>query len=181
DIEMGVVMNNKVVKGKSHVQRTSYKASEKLAIIQEAEKIATKEEFVRWLNELRQMGIAVMADSIKCICSLSYQQPVLRFSINHTILDVSINKPFKDILKKKEQLWMSNGEFQSTKQGNLKRPSYSFIKSFKKCGISNELDGIEDDLLYSSDKENGEIDNNDDSLEIVEKDNLSADELELEE
>ncbi|CAG8853828.1 14361_t:CDS:2, partial [Gigaspora margarita] len=72
------------VKVRNHVQRTSYKASEKLAVIQEAKKIgvlaasrrfdinqrvsfypAAKEELVRWLNELHQMGIAVIAGSIK--------------------------------------------------------------------------------------------------------------------
>ena len=90
---------------------------------------------------------------------------------------------------------MSNGEFQLTKKGNLKKPSYSLIcqwileawddisaemiiKSFKKCGISNKLDGTEDDLLYDSDKENGEIDNNKDLTKIVEEDSLSANELE---
>ncbi|KAF0441397.1 zinc finger mym-type protein 4-like isoform x1 [Gigaspora margarita] len=36
---MNTVIGNKVVKVRSHVQRTSYKASEKLAIIQEAKKI----------------------------------------------------------------------------------------------------------------------------------------------
>ncbi|CAG8769385.1 15917_t:CDS:2 [Dentiscutata erythropus] len=45
------------------------------------------------------------------------------------------------------------------------------------CGISNELNRTEDDLLYDSDKENSEIDNNKDLTEIVE-DSLSANELE---
>ncbi|CAG8759451.1 2452_t:CDS:1, partial [Dentiscutata erythropus] len=54
------------------------------------------------------------------------------------------------------------------------------IKSFKKCGISNELDKTEDDLLYDSDKENSDLDNNKDSLEKVDEDSLFAKELELE-
>ncbi|KAF0441396.1 hypothetical protein F8M41_003830 [Gigaspora margarita] len=54
------------------------------------------------------------------------------------------------------------------------------IKLFKKYGISNELDGTENDLLYSSDKENSKVDNNEDLLEIVKEDSLSANELELE-
>ncbi|CAG8854287.1 24839_t:CDS:2, partial [Gigaspora margarita] len=37
-------------------------------------------------------------------------------------------------------------------------------------GIFNELDRTEDDLLYSLDKENSEVDNNKDLLEIVEED-----------
>ncbi|CAG8816370.1 510_t:CDS:1, partial [Cetraspora pellucida] len=52
------------------------------------------------------------------------------------------------------------------------------IKLFKKCGISNELDGTEDDLLYNSDQENSEINNNEDLFEVVEEDSLSAEELE---
>ncbi|CAG8501651.1 17210_t:CDS:2 [Dentiscutata heterogama] len=51
------------------------------------------------------------------------------------------------------------------------------IKSFKKCGISNELDGTEDDLLYNSNKEN---DDNEDLAEIVGKTSFSAEELDLE-
>ncbi|CAG8693819.1 12649_t:CDS:1, partial [Racocetra persica] len=50
-------------------------------------------------------------------------------------------------------------------------------RSFKKCGISNELDGTEDDLLYDSDKKN---DNSEDLLEIVDKDSFFAEELDLE-
>ncbi|CAG8830640.1 31410_t:CDS:1, partial [Gigaspora margarita] len=52
------------------------------------------------------------------------------------------------------------------------------IKSFKKCGISNKLDGTEDKLLYDSDKENSKIDNNEDLTEIVEEVSLTANELE---
>ncbi|CAG8613166.1 20864_t:CDS:2, partial [Cetraspora pellucida] len=52
------------------------------------------------------------------------------------------------------------------------------IKSFKKYGISNELDETEDDLLYNSDQENSEINNNEDLFEVVEEDSLSAKELE---
>ncbi|CAG8828603.1 16651_t:CDS:2, partial [Gigaspora margarita] len=44
------------------------------------------------------------------------------------------------------------------------------IKLFKKYGISNELNGTENDLLYSSDKENSEVDNNENLLEIIEED-----------
>ncbi|CAG8841736.1 45406_t:CDS:2, partial [Gigaspora margarita] len=270
------------VKVRSRVQRTSYKASEKFAVIQEAKKIgilatshrfdinynqcvgagrvsfylAAEEELVRWLNELRQIEIAVTAGSIKMqmttilstTCAnkypgasqqfhasrfwfywflkryylslrrhtkisqklskdltnklIEFHKFVIRSRSNYQYdlsqigltliiqpLDMSINKSFKDRLKKKWHLWISNSKFQLTKQGNLKRPSYEvwnnisaemIIKLFKKCSISNELDGTEDDLLYSSDKKNSEVDNNKDLLEIVEEDSLSANELELE-
>ncbi|CAG8700616.1 75_t:CDS:2 [Ambispora leptoticha] len=68
-------------KFKGRVQRTSYKASKKLAIINEAKKFgiltaahctgkisaypATEEELLKWINELRLVRIAVMAGAIK--------------------------------------------------------------------------------------------------------------------
>lgn len=48
--------------------------------------------------------------------------------------------------------------------------------SFKKCSISNSLDGSEDDLLYSSDTEISEPDHVD-LTEIVDNNDMSADEL----
>ena len=53
-------------------------------------------------------------------------------------------------------------------------PIEMIIKSFKKCGISNALDGTEDDLLYNS---NTEIDN---IAEVVNENDSSAKELEYE-
>ena len=61
--------------------------------------------------------------------------------------------------------WMMSGEKSLTPGGALRRPTLAIvtewvkhawdliptemvIKSFKKCGISNELDGSEDDILY---------------------------------
>ncbi|CAG8761312.1 4481_t:CDS:2 [Cetraspora pellucida] len=51
------------------------------------------------------------------------------------------------------------------------------IKFFKKCGISNELDSTENDLLYNSNKKN---DDNKDLVKIVDKNSFSAKELDLE-
>lgn len=62
--------------------------------------------------------------------------------------------------------WMINGEKEFIVGGNLKRSSYSVIVGwikevwdlvftdivcyfFKKCGISNNMDGFEDDVFYS--------------------------------
>src|SRR5436309_14113725 len=50
-------------------------------------------------------------------------------------LDIAINKPFKDNLRKEWHIWMSNGGAGYTLAGNLRRTTYSF----KKCGISNAL------------------------------------------
>ena len=61
--------------------------------------------------------------------------------------------------------WFDKGIKEYTKAGKLKRPSYSLIadwvkeaweaidvnlvrKSFKYCGISNEMDGSEDNLIF---------------------------------
>lgn len=85
-------------------------------------------------------------------------------------LDVSINKPFKENLRKQWNTWMSEGEKSFTKGGNMRHASLEemckwivtawneikpelIIKSFKKCGISNKLDGTEDDDLWLSDDE----------------------------
>ena len=80
-------------------------------------------------------------------------------------LDVAINKPFKDNLRKEWHLWMSNGGAGCTAAGNLCRARIGdvcgwvkrawenisnniIICSFKKCGISNTLDESEDDAIY---------------------------------
>lgn len=83
-------------------------------------------------------------------------------------LDVSLNKPFKDSLREKWINWMMDGEKTYTKGGNVRQASLDTVcswvleawnsinsdivqKSFKKCGISNSLDGTEDDMLWDDD------------------------------
>ena len=80
-------------------------------------------------------------------------------------LDVSLNKPFKVQIRNLWNTWMVSGPKEFTKGGALKRPSLvtviewvkeawnsvpcdMVIKSFKKCGISNAMDGTEDDILF---------------------------------
>lgn len=80
-------------------------------------------------------------------------------------LDVSVNKPFKTYIRKLWISWMISGEKEFTKGGAMKKPGLSLvvewvkeawdsipeeliIKSFKKCAISNAMDGTEDDMLY---------------------------------
>jgi DDE superfamily endonuclease len=75
-------------------------------------------------------------------------------------LDVAINKPFKDNLRKEWHLWMASGGAGETAAGNLRRARISevcgwvkrawdnisdeiIIQSFKKCGISNSLNELE--------------------------------------
>lgn len=81
-------------------------------------------------------------------------------------LDVSLNKPFKVNMRNLWNEWMLDGKKEVTAAGNLRRasiptvcewvvkawdqiPSDMVSHSFKKCGISNEMDGSEDDLLYA--------------------------------
>lgn len=80
-------------------------------------------------------------------------------------LDVSLNKPFKSNIRCSWNEWMINGPRETTKAGNLKRPSLvkvcewivnawnaipkeMVMKSFLKCGISNSLAGTENDAFY---------------------------------
>jgi hypothetical protein len=82
------------------------------------------------------------------------------------VLDVVINKPFKDSLRKLYEDWLINGNHTLTKRGNLKKPTVTnlcqwilqawedinpntIIREFKKCSISNFLDGTEDDMLWA--------------------------------
>lgn len=80
-------------------------------------------------------------------------------------LDVSVNKPFKDNVRRLYAAWMAEGQHDLTPGGKIRRPSVEVlcswiveawsgisdelvVKSFKKTGISNALDGTEDDFLW---------------------------------
>ena len=91
-------------------------------------------------------------------------------------LDVSLNKPFKDGVRKRWMEWMAEGIHEFTMSGRQKKPSEELIlswivgawqdiseeiieSSFPKCGITNSLDGTEDDLVYEAeDPCNSELD-----------------------
>lgn len=95
-------------------------------------------------------------------------------------LDVSINKPMKNSLRRKWNEWMLNGDHSYTKGGLRRKPELPticqwildswmelpkkiIVKAFKKCGISNAMDGTEDDLLWEekSDSEKEEDEDED--------------------
>jgi len=95
-------------------------------------------------------------------------------------LDVSLNKPFKDWLCAKWTTWMIEGQKSFTAGVNIKAASLSTVccwvneawrelsqemvsHSFKKSGISNVVDGTEDDILWDGEEEETiEVESNDD-------------------
>ena len=85
-------------------------------------------------------------------------------------LDVYLNKPFKDGVRKRWMEWMAEGIHEFTASGRQKKPSLELIlswiagawneipqemseSSFQKCRITNNLDGTEDHLVYEPDNE----------------------------
>ena len=85
-------------------------------------------------------------------------------------LDVCLNKPFKDQLREKWTTWMVEGEKALTPGGKVKAASLATVaswvleawrdlpgdmvkRSFKKCSISNAIDGTDDDLLWEEEEE----------------------------
>lgn len=88
-------------------------------------------------------------------------------------LDVCMNKPFKDRMREKWIQWMASEDKALTKGGNLKKvdietiaqwvkdswsevSSEIIVRSFKKCCISNSMDGSEDHLVYEDDGDQSE-------------------------
>lgn len=90
-------------------------------------------------------------------------------------LDVSVNKPFKDNMRRFYVDWMASDNHALTKGGKIKKPSIETVcewivrswelitpqivkRSFKKTGISCALDGSEDDALWETNDSEGEDD-----------------------
>jgi hypothetical protein len=86
------------------------------------------------------------------------------------LMDVSINKPFKDRLRQQYLNWIADPARALTENGKIKRAAPSEVarwvlaawktitesiiaRSFKKCCICNVLDGSEDDILWEDDGE----------------------------
>lgn len=85
-------------------------------------------------------------------------------------LDVSINRPFKVEFRRQYSEWIANGDHDETPTGRLKRAPLATVlgwiltawnsvstdivsRSFKVTGISNDLDGTEDDDLWGDEPE----------------------------
>lgn len=93
-------------------------------------------------------------------------------------LDVSVNKPFKSYLHQAYDEWLLTDNLPMTPSGKIKRASASTVagwvswawrqipsdmveKSFKKCCISNALDGSEDDLLWEDSSNEDDVSDTD--------------------
>lgn len=80
-------------------------------------------------------------------------------------LDVSVNRPFKVAFRRHYMEWMASANHEKTPTGRLKKAPLATVaqwivsawdsissdltsKSFKVTGISNNLDGTEDDLVF---------------------------------
>ena len=96
-------------------------------------------------------------------------------------LDVCLNKPFKDRVRQMWSDWICSDAVKTTKSGLPQRPDITLVsrwvkdawdsipttmiqKSFRKCGISNALDGTEDDAIY--DDEENDQDQEEDSDDV---------------
>ena len=107
--------------------------------------------------------------------------------------DVYINKPFKDRLRQQYLTWIADPARELTETGKIKRTAPSevawwvsaawkvilesiIIRSFKKCCISNALDGSEDDILWEGDDED-----KDDSDWVMDNDSVMSDDGESDE
>lgn len=103
------------------------------------------------------------------------------------VLDVVVNKPFKDNIRKLYSDWLLNEDHPLTPSGKIKKPSVtllcewifasrstisseSIVNGFKKCCVSNALDGTEDDVLLweentGSESESDEVNTESDDSE----------------
>jgi len=93
-------------------------------------------------------------------------------------LNVSVNKPFKGFMHEEWAKWTEAPTHHVKPAGRVKRPisnvsewvknswqrvkSETIVKTFKKCGISNALDGSEDYVLYEESDASSENNQEDD-------------------
>ena len=119
------------------------------------------EESVKTKFHDKGIDLAVILGGLISICQL---------------LNVTINKPFKDNLRKEWHIWMAGGSAGITTSGNLRRarlsdvcrwvkhawegiPDEMVIESFKTCRISTSLDGSDDEITDNEDSDvGGDID-----------------------
>ena len=100
-------------------------------------------------------------------------------------LDVAINKPFKDRMRKKWQEWILADQHTFTASGRIRKveltqicqwmyeawediPNELIKKSFRKCCITNAMDGTEDDHMWEDDSDPfAGFDEDDDDVDLL--------------
>ena len=110
-------------------------------------------------------------------------------------LDVSINKPFKDNLRKEWHTWMASGGAGETVAGNLRRARFSdvclwvkhsweaiddeiIIESFKTCKISTALNESDSELEISDNSDDENNANSDkEGDDVVSSNDVSSDDV----
>ena len=85
------------------------------------------------------------------------------------VMDVSCNRPFKQEMRQRWNNWFSGDEHSFTPSGNMRKPDLCLIatwikeswdavspeiikKGFKKCCLTNAMDGTEDDVLWEEER-----------------------------
>ena len=116
-------------------------------------------------------------------------------------LDVGMNKPFTDHLRRRWNKWMLDAKHSFTPAGRIRKPDLQLIckwilesweaispatvrRSFLKCCITNAIDGTDDDVLWQDEDdtdpfndEDAEVVDEEGELYYVEQDETSAVEL----
>jgi len=94
-------------------------------------------------------------------------------------LDVTVNKPVKDVLRRLWNTWLVEGEHTFTAGGRMRTPTLQDVvqwivqvwqdldpsiikKGFVKCCIANAMDGTEDDALWNDNGDGETADDDDD-------------------
>lgn len=125
------------------------------------------------------MVATVQTDDVKALCNKNNTDLVVVPSEMTSVLqhlDVSVNKLFKANLRAEYEEWIRECDRELTPTSKIRKVTPETIaqwvsnawkgirpemveNSFKKCGISNALDGTEDDTLWEADSA-GDSDSN---------------------
>jgi len=137
-----------------------------------------------------------LTDSMKNqLCKMKTELVVIPGGMTSVLqpMDISINKPFKDRLRQQYLTWIADPARELTETGKIKCaapsevtrwvsaalkaiPESIIVRYFKKCCISNALDGSEDDILWEDDGED-----KDDSDWVTDNDSVMSDDGEPDE
>ncbi|GES92590.1 pogo transposable element with KRAB domain [Rhizophagus clarus] len=125
-----------------------------------------------WMNEILDSFTAHKITTVKNQFHEKYTDiAIIPGSLTSRLqpLDVSLNKFFKSKVQRLYNNWINDAIKDYTPSEKIKRPTYSLVanwikeswdsmninmikRSFKCCGISNSLDGSEDNLIFDFNK-----------------------------